>query len=248
MLLIKASKSRKKFLHKKRARKTFFETLLHAKIWFFLKNFGKIFLKIAADPDLSPELPPIKPEEITFSFSRCSGSRKIFFSLLRVFFKKNIFFKKNFQFFQFLQKWDFEIFCEKYFSKIIFSFFRTFRAPLLRRLFLFLQNCTRKNIFLLFFEKYFWKNFVFFSLFLSSEKSTFQKKSFFHKNTKICTVSKRDFQNCKKISFLKKIFISERFWKIIFFARKNFFVIFVRKKIHQMRVLGLFFKTENRTG
>ena len=181
MLLIKASKSRKKFLHKKRARKTFFETLLHAKIWFFLKNFGKIFLKIAADPDLSPELPPIKPEEITFSFSRCSGSRKIFFSLLRVFFKKNIFFKKNFQFFQFLQKWDFEIFCEKYFSKIIFSFFRTFRAPLLRRLFLFLQNCTRKNIFLLFLKNIFEKILCFFLCFWALKKALFRKNLFFTK-------------------------------------------------------------------
>jgi len=80
-------------------------------------------------------LPPIKPEKITFLNFRCSGSRQLFFALLKVFSEKNIFFKKKFHFFQKCKNGYFEIFLENYFSKVFFTFLKTISRRLPRRLF-----------------------------------------------------------------------------------------------------------------
>ena len=150
-----ASKSKKLFFTKKIARAITFETLLHAKKWFFKNIFWKLFLKSARSADLRPELPPIKPEKITFLNFRCSSSRQFIFSLLRVFSKKIIFFKKIFHFFQKCKNGYFEIFFKNNFQKYFFSFFRIIYLPLPRRVFKFWKKYFKKTFLNALLRKYF---------------------------------------------------------------------------------------------
>ena len=123
--------------------------------WFFKNIFWKLFLKSARSADLRPELPPIKPEKITFLKSRCFSSRQFIFSLLRVFSKKIIFFKKIFHFFQKCKNGYFEIFFKNNFQKYFFSFFRIIYLPLPRRVFKFWKKYFKKRFLNALLRKYF---------------------------------------------------------------------------------------------
>ena len=171
-------------MHKKNVRAITFETLLHAKKWFFKNIFWKLFLKSARSADLRPELPPIKPEKITFLKSRCFSSRQFIFSLLRVFSKKIIFFKKIFHFFQKCKNGYFEIFLKIIFKNIfsVFSELFIYRYPAV--CLSFEKNILKKDFWTHFWENIFKKNLCFYRCFWALKKALFRKNLFFTKITK----------------------------------------------------------------